>query len=248
MKCLRPNCRSFPTSSGLCAEHWQHARTIGLVGLVSGDRSREHIQALLDARWSYAEIAAEAGLVVQVLRLVMAGRRIRATSERRILSVPVLPHDNGLIDSCGFIRRVEALSWMGHPVRSYADRLMVDARSVWNYKLRPTVTIALHNRMRAVYDELSTVAGPCRVTAGVARGRGYAPPLAWDDESIDDPASQPVGVRERESKAGRPYAETLAEYQHLTAGGLSYEHAAKRLGLTLSALEQALYRARRAAA
>ena len=52
------------------------------------------------------------------------------------------------------------------------------------------VTLDAHDRIADAYDELSMRQGPS------VRNRrlGYPPPLAWDDETIDDPRARPKGA------------------------------------------------------
>lgn len=59
-------------------------------------------------------------------------------------------------------------------------------------------------RIAALYDELWNVEPPAetkfdRISAGraraVARRRGYLPPLALDDDTLDDLAARPAGVK-----------------------------------------------------
>ena len=58
---------------------------------------------------------------------------------------------------------------------------------------RGWVAAAGWRRTRDVYDRLSMTPGPSQVCRDRARARGYLPPLAWDDDSIDDPRAVPAG-------------------------------------------------------
>lgn len=44
---------------------------------------------------------------------------------------------------------------------------------------------------REVYERLSMSPGPSQTCRDRARSRGYAPPLAWDEHTIDDPRATP---------------------------------------------------------
>ena len=46
-------------------------------------------------------------------------------------------------------------------------------------------------RVKAVYDRLAMTPGPSDRARRQARARGWAPPLAWDDDEIDNPAAKP---------------------------------------------------------
>ncbi len=85
-----------------------------------------------------------------------------------------------------------------------------------------------------------------RISASGARryaeAHGWPPPLAWDDELIDDPAAGPApGWRRRDGRLRRSadIAEDAAELQRQ---GFSRRQVAARLGVTRAALEKAISR------
>lgn len=101
------------------------------------------------------------------------------------------------VPSLGFRRRVEALMCMGWSQAYLAERLdMVNQQAVSAKCFRhKRIKRALHERMCELYDELHMKSsdGPkANWLKMYAAGRGYAPPLAWDD--IDDPNERPKGV------------------------------------------------------
>jgi len=49
-------------------------------------------------------------------------------------------------------------------------------------------------RIRAAYGQLSMSRGPSEQTRRRAERAGWPPPLAWDDDTIDDPAARPMGI------------------------------------------------------
>ncbi|WP_205859648.1 helix-turn-helix domain-containing protein, partial [Phycicoccus flavus] len=53
------------------------------------------------------------------------------------------------------------------------------------------VTVQRWREVRDVYDRLSMTPGPSPETRGWAVKLGYAPPLAWDEDTIDDPTATP---------------------------------------------------------
>ncbi len=55
------------------------------------------------------------------------------------------------------------------------------------------VTIQRWREISELYDRLSMTPGPSPQTRGWAKTLGYAPPLAWDEDTIDDPRSRPHG-------------------------------------------------------
>lgn len=109
-------------------------------------------------------------------------------------------------DSTGTARRLRALVAMGY---SQADiGRAVGISPTYISKLanqnRGQVNPDTADRIIALYDKLSMTPGPSRWARDWAHRKGWMPPLAWDDDTIDDPAAQPnpghqerVGFRER---------------------------------------------------
>lgn len=97
------------------------------------------------------------------------------------------------VDPIGTVRRLRALLALGH---RYADIAAVTGHQpaflgavAAGRRRRANVDTA--DLVRAAYDQLSMSVGPSERTRTYARNRGWAPPLAWDDQAIDDPAARP---------------------------------------------------------
>jgi hypothetical protein len=101
-----------------------------------------------------------------------------------------------LIDATGVRRRLQALAALGWSYRNIAAASALHNSDV----LRLIHANVAHKdsaaKVAAVYDRLSMRAP--RPSSGTTRARqaalrkGWLPPLAWDDETIDDPAAQPL--------------------------------------------------------
>lgn len=100
------------------------------------------------------------------------------------------------IDGTGTRRRLEALAALGWYEWEIAARLGVTRQSVTQLRDDRMHYPASVAAVRAVYDELSMTVPPPDKYRYRSRQRaalhGYLPPLAWDDEYIDDPAAQPM--------------------------------------------------------
>jgi hypothetical protein len=100
----------------------------------------------------------------------------------------------------GSRRRLQALQALGYGRTRLATELGYVNAGAIAYLMSnksQTVTQAVDRRVREVYDRLSmlpppTGAGPTRARTW-ARRRGFAVPLAWDDNTIDDPSARPHG-------------------------------------------------------
>lgn len=105
---------------------------------------------------------------------------------------------NRPIDATGTRRRIQALMVLGWPLRTImADKLGYSPKS-YPHRLAtaPRVTPGLAKRVAALYDELSMTPGPSKRTRNRALQAGFLPPLAWDDDRIDDPTYQPTQLEE----------------------------------------------------
>lgn len=102
------------------------------------------------------------------------------------------------VDSIGTARRLQALAAIGWSLDELTMYLGWPKGSVQNRRTArwPTVTRATADRVARVYDELSMTPGPSSRARDLAVRRGWSPPLAWNDDEIDDPAAKPaVGTR-----------------------------------------------------
>lgn len=95
------------------------------------------------------------------------------------------------VDAVGTRRRLQALCALGWARQALADRLGVTARAV-NYFLKAErVNASTALRVREVYDELWLTPGTSARARADAQRAGWASPLAWDDDEIDDPDASP---------------------------------------------------------
>jgi transcriptional regulator with XRE-family HTH domain len=204
---------------------------MGRYGYVPAEPVRQHVARLRALGWTIEQIADAAGVSNWVPAQVARGtaRRLWKDRAEAVLSVPAEPRDSHRgVDSTGTRRRVQALAWMGWPCAEIARRAGTTPSSLRTLiQPRRRVSYALAGRVADVYEELSMQAGPSLIAARKARSLGFAPPLAWDDDTIDDPAAAP----DRGDASGRGPA--WDELPHLIAGGCSADEAARRLGVAV---------------
>lgn len=222
----------------------------GIRTLVDAGPSKEHVAKLRAAGVGRRTIAARSGVSQTVVdRLVglntdRACNRVRPETERRILAVRAdgLADGSG-IDATGTVRRLRALVALGWTETELARRI---GWTVANLNLlivarRPQVLVRTARLVEGLYDELSMTPGPSGRARNLAASRGWLPPLAWDDEQIDDPDHQPENVRRLPAKHSGITMEDIAE-----ARAQGYETADQigwRLGITRHAVAQILSRA-----
>lgn len=212
--CRRPEClRARQTRR----KRNQLLRFRGQPFLVDSERAAAHISRFRAAGLMDKEIMVRLSVGRPTFYRITRGERITRDTERAVLSVPA-PQPAGevrsltLVDATGTCRRYQALAWLGWPPSVLESRLGVPqgwmARRVRLRQKR--VTLMVEARARALYDELWNVrpedAGvPPRVAerARVASAKaGYLGPLAWDDDTIDDPGAVPRTDAEAPAVAG----------------------------------------------
>lgn len=94
------------------------------------------------------------------------------------------------IDATGTRRRMQALMRIGWPSHAIMARLGYSDGGNWIlYADRIHVDTA--RRVTALYDELWDIPGTSKWTRTWATNQGFPPPMAWDDDMIDDPHCQP---------------------------------------------------------
>lgn len=250
-------CTTGVRTRGMCDHQYRRTIRMGINGYRNATTARNHVNALRNLGWTYEQIGEAAGVSAWVPhQLVTAGtRRILADHERAIRAIPLQPRASHRgVDSTGTRRRVQALSWLGWPVGEVAARAGTTAATLRTLILPSRqISYALAQRVAAVYEQMSATPGPSRISAGKARQLGFAPPAAWDDDSIDDPQAVPIIEVEPDSRhvdhvlvgqvveGRRPFAdlneaERVAACRRAIATGTPKAHVARAFGISTSVL------------
>lgn len=110
------------------------------------------------------------------------------------------------VENVGLRRRVRALCRMGWRFEDIAREAGYTGNypAGWLNNLLRTngkVHIKTHAKISGAYDRLCMKKGPSDHSRKIAVKRRWPPPLAWDDEDIDDPQAKPQGMKDRRSIA-----------------------------------------------
>lgn len=216
---------------------------------VDAEAARSHVLDLMEYGIDWQRIAKVAGVSTTVVRSLLYGtprkgwgpaQRIRPESERKLLAVTKTPENVAdWVDACGSRRRLQALATRGWTIKYLAGRcgLKETTAGVISTGRNRRVTPATARKITALYDELWDQ-GPPETTSEERRAatlvrrlaarKGWVPPLAWDDDTIDDPAATP-NVGEKPSRV-RALLEDSEEL--VTRDGYTWEQAAERLGVS----------------
>lgn len=212
-------CRCLPCSAANAAYEGNRARqnAYGRSDYIDAEPSREHIRGLMDQGMGLKRIVAVTDLSQGMLWKLLYGKkradgtrvptvRVRKATEARILAITLDLAEGARIDSTGSRRRIQALVCLGYSIRNLGERLGIQSSNMHSaVHDRGLITVRTATAITALYDELSmTPNEPAgrydRCAASRARNYaatfGWLPPLAWDEDSIDDPMMQPEPVNE----------------------------------------------------
>lgn len=120
-----------------------------------------------------------------------------ATARRQVrISTGTWADPHSVVHPCGITRRLEALAAIGWSTSMLAPHLGITQQSVSDLRsTRKYAITATAARVRAVYDALWDKPPPDSPASARARliatKRGWALPMQWDDDLIDDPDGQP---------------------------------------------------------
>jgi hypothetical protein len=260
-RCHRRNCRAEPCiadARAYQAAHKRHRTRMIAYGrwnpFVDAEPARQHVAALRAAGIGIDQIPALAGLDRRCITRLPRTRSLRAETAAKILAIqphPDLVAGGARTDATGTRRRLQALQALGWSQRRLAE--LLDTQQVVVGKAArgksQFVTVATARRVRDLYDHIWNQPPPSatryeRQSATNARRaaaeRGWVPPLAWDDDTIDDPNAAPEGAEGSQPVDGRlPDRDDL---QMLIETGSTVAALAQRFGVEESSVKAKLRR------
>jgi DNA-binding CsgD family transcriptional regulator/DNA-binding Xre family transcriptional regulator len=199
--------------------------------------AREHVRACMAAGLGTRRICAISGVSRAALVSLLYGTqrtsgppvpatRIRPETAERLLAVQISTDNlaGGVcVDAIGTRRRLQALVAIGWSRAELGRRIGVTPQNFTSLLATGQVTVRTAAAVRALYDALSMQPRsaddhPTRININRARhsaaAAGWVPPLAWDDEDIDDPAARPAQASRGPRREGA-HALTAAEREEL---------------------------------
>lgn len=230
---------------------------------VHAEPVRQHVRALMAAGIGWERIARLAGVSRGTVGGLLYGnitsgrppsRHITSDAARKLLALQAngAVADGRHIDATGTHRRLQSLMAVGWTGSEIMRRLGRAPRNFPNLLNRRQVEAATARAVIDLYDQLWDQPPPAsngaeRWAADQARGKaaahGWPPPVAWDDDTIDDPAAKPdLGGHADRNTVLLENSDEIVEQGH------TFEQAAERLGVSVNYLHQARSRARKTAA
>lgn len=250
--CRRPRCaKSAQTGHrGLCRPHY--------IAYTAANRPvpaapiAAHVARLRAAGLGWQRLHDLTGLSFTALRRVDRRAYVLPETARKILAVPV-PQIPALavaggarVDATGTRRRMQALIAAGWTNLDLAAEMGYHrsqfARYILDDQPGGTVTAATARRAAEVFARLQLATPPDSVASRRSRlraaRRGWPPPLAWDEDTIDNPCSQPH--TSPNSNDDDEFAAIIADHRAL---GRYDREIAARMGVHLDTLQTRLRRA-----
>ncbi|AZS11740.1 helix-turn-helix DNA binding protein [Arthrobacter phage Maja] len=251
--------RPKPSDDPRWQKQWRVERARGFKRRTDISRARVHIQSLMASHGvSCRSIAEAAGVSPSTINLIERGEvnLVGVKFEKAIRAVRVedifeRPNPRGAVPIIGARRRIQALMAIGWrhqdltPLLGFRSANIVHQGGHW-------VSRKNHEAVKDLYDRLWNQRGPATAQSmsRIAKA-GYAPPLAWDDDSIDDPNASPdlgdeVHKHGPAAEDAVRFSETLVEnVEFLLRTGIGWAGIPGRLGMEPAAVERSLYRSGR---
>lgn len=191
---------------------YRRDRDAGRTRYVPAGPVRDKLQRLIAAQVPLRTLGRVSGLSPTTVRKILDGEQPsvqRATATRVTQMRPqdvYSTQSTGHVPRIGAVRRVQALLAMGWPHHALGDAGIRHSAQIIG-AAGDLITVQRWRQVRDVYDRLSMTPGPSLETRGWAARLGYAPPLAWDEGSIDDPSA--TAQRDATTTAPGPVADVV---------------------------------------
>lgn len=263
-KCRCPDCRQAGADYGRerarrLAEEAYGARSSRYV---DADPVRQHLHALSRQGMGWKRAAAAAGVSTSTVCGILYGfpgraprRRIARHTAEALLAVTYHPTATTIVDGIGTRRRLQALVAIGWTQSSLATQLGMSPSNFGRLIAGEAPVIhATTTAVRALYDRTwstppvadnATQRGVANRSRRYAAKRGWLPPLAWDDDLIDDPdaVSDITALRPTKQSRQRTTEQLLEDALDLVDAGESWAMVARRLDISLEGIIAAHRRA-----
>lgn len=195
---------------------WARTKAMAAQGMadplwVDAEPVRRHVRALMSAGMGVPRIQQVSTVSKGVLARLVYGApgrgeapssKIRPVNAAKLLAVRTLQvADSALVDATGTRRRLQALVTVGWSGAELMRQIGVVGTDFPKLVGRDKVLARTERAIRALYNQLWDTAPPTstrweRATLSRAQGfaaaRGWAPPMAWDDDTINNPAAEPA--------------------------------------------------------
>lgn len=212
---------------------------------------RHHITRLRLAGVGIKQIAKLCGISPGAVQIIVDRRtgpavKVLPSTAAKILSVAVpstpsaIPAGSQRVSAIGTSRRLRALVAAGYTPAMLSREVGTAPNNAYAlFGHCDDVAAATAQAVADVFDRLEMVPGPSDRARALAHKLGWAPPLAWDEDTIDDTGAHPTLATDKHLRFPERYRELLDL-------GMRDEAAiAERLGIKVDSLQRQLARYRK---
>lgn len=256
-KCRCDACREDNTES---MRRLRRDKLYGRHWLVDAEPVRQHLRWLSSQGMGWKPAARAAGVATSTAHSILYGKlltqpghpehrpprkKVSKAVADRILAVQPTLQDGAIVNPVGTRRRIQALVARGWSLSQLAKRLGVAPTNFSRSIYSSGVLEGTRKAVAALYEQLWDQEPPTgtrweKIAATKARRyaaeRGWLPPMAWDDDTIDDPTTQPT------TSDDDPTVDPADELRWLLDQYENPQHAAERLGITRNTLQARMRR------
>ncbi|WP_269724178.1 WhiB family transcriptional regulator [Gordonia alkanivorans] len=205
---------------------------------------REHLLALRAAGIGNRKVRELTVIAPSTIQAILYGRPARGNpparkvlrnTAARVLAIPVpvskVPCLRGgrVVPALGSVRRLQALAANGYSQRELWSRLgwpsPQNATQMFAGRVE-NITVVRAQQVTVLFSQLQMVPGTDRNARARAKAKGWLPPLAWDEDRIDDPTYTPELVDKP-----RTAEDVFSDFEYLLSMGVGVEDASRRVGL-----------------
>lgn len=265
-------CRPCIDASTRYKAAWAKQKAFGRYdsGRVDAEPVRAHARALMAGGVSVRQMSKLSGVSrTTVNTLIYGGRtdrghapypRIQREAAEKIMAIkPVLANvaPRYCLDATGSHRRLQALVAIGWSKARIAAKLGILPANFNTFMVADKCTAKRAVQVKELYDRLwnqpqTGTDGYSRASSARARNyaaaRGWVPPLAWDDDCIDDPTAVPdLGARvyaqgQTPEGAVRKSDADAEDVEFLVNEGMTWDGIVARLNVNPVSLDRSLRR------
>ncbi|MGW6557955.1 hypothetical protein [Streptomyces hydrogenans] len=191
--CRRPEC--VEANKRYCKQY--RLATVHAPLRVDASAAVRRLAQWANQGYSHTQIATAAKINAPEVSKLLTGKQtaISLAHARRIQTAhgPSGAPYHAMTDAVGTIRRGRALHAIGYPIYRIAQDIPMNANDLGRLLMLEPATVrqSVANGMTALYQRLSGTPGPSHLAVCAARRLRWESPIAWDDDSIDDPAAIP---------------------------------------------------------
>ena len=217
----------------------------------------DHWIALGASCWAIAELSGvQPNAALHMVRRRRAGRPYIFTYQtaRTILEAgDLMTARTGTMDASGTRRRLRALATLGWSLGAITDHSGIQHSSLAMIRLgraencRTTTAAAVARVYDALWSHAAPPSGPATQARRHALRSSWESPLAWDDDSIDDPQATPQGLPQRHSggQAKLPHPDDIDELVRVR--GWDHRLIAEHYSVGVDTVKRAMSPSRRCA-